>query len=468
MAESRNRRLFFYFRLRAVFALAGSTVLLTACLQPARHQALPQTQLPSQWLWHEVSDASVENAPSRWWQTFDDPALDRLIDEALAANTDLAAASMRASRARLRAGLAASDLAPRVEANIEAAATHAFDAPGVRRFSGTNVGLLYEIDAWGRLAARRDEAAWRAQASEADREAAALSLIGTTARLYWQIGWLNHDAALADADIADAEQALALATARRAAGAVSALDIAQAQQDLAEQRAACARLLQQREERRHALSILFGRPPQQRAAEPADLPSAALPSLRAGLPVELLARRPDLRAQELRVRALLANVDATRASLYPRFTLTGELGTASDALMRTLSNPTAALGAALAFPFVQWNTMRYHVPIAQSEYEEALLAFRQTLYRALSQVEDALSARKRLDDEAAERARSLDAAQRAAELAEARFRAGKTNLAPWLETRRTLRAAQRASAANRLAQFENRLSLYLALGGGQG
>lgn len=453
-------------RARTALTIVCSAALLTGCMQPTRHQALPRTELPSQW--REPSDANAARVPSRWWHAFDDPALDRLIDEALATNNDLAAAAMRAHRAQLRAGVIDERLAPGLEAGADAAATRSFDAHGVRRFAGVNGALFYEVDVWGKRAARRDEAAWLAQASAVDREAAALSLVGATARLYWQLGWLNQLIALADEDIADAQHMLALAEVRGAAGAASALEIAQARQDLAEQSAAQVRLSQRREENRNALATLFDRPPQQHAAEPADLSAVALPAVRAGLPAELLARRPDLRARELRLRALLANIDATRASFYPSFTLTGELGTTSDMLMRTLQNPVASLSVALALPFVQWKTMRLNVEIAQSEYEEALLDFRQTLYRALAQVEDALSARIRLDDEADERASSLDEAQRAAALAQVRFDAGKTSVAPWLEAQRALREAQRASAATRLAQLENRLNLYLALGGGQG
>jgi outer membrane protein TolC len=259
-----------------------------------------------------------------------------------------------------------------------------------------------------------------------------------------------------------------LATARHDAGAASALDVAQAEQQLSEQRAEQAQLPREREAKRNAFAILFDRPPERRAAEPADLSVSTLPPVGAGVPAELVGRRPDLRAAEFNLRASLANVDAARASFYPSFALTGEFGTSSDVLVRTLQSPVAALGIGLALPFVQWRTMKLKAGVAQSELEEAMTDFRQKLYRALADVEDALSAREQLDAEAAERERSVNGARRAAMLAEARFRGGKTGLEPWLQAEHILRRMLTANADNRLARLENRLNLYLALGGGEG
>ena len=114
------------------------------------------------------------------------------------------------------------------------------------------------------------------------------------------------------------------------------------------------------------------------------LPDGELPTVSAGLPASLLAQRPDLKAAEQRLRKLLANIDNTQASYYPTFTLTGTLGTSSISLLNFLQNPYAALGASLALPFIQWNTMKLNVEISKTEYEEAVVNFSQTLYSALS------------------------------------------------------------------------------------
>ncbi|WP_175768190.1 efflux transporter outer membrane subunit [Burkholderia cenocepacia] len=444
-------------------AFACAAVLLAGCAG-ARHDPLPAVAMPANWAAPVAADAPA--ATGDWWRSFGDPQLDALIDDALRANNDLAIAAIRVYRAQLQAGLVDTNLTPNVTLGANGAVSRTLDTHQMSRSSGVNGSLSYEIDLWGRLAALRDAARWEADATAADLEAARLSLIGTTAALYWQIGYLNRQIALGDANIAYAERTLALVRSRHTAGAVSGLDLAQAEQSLAAQRAAQTQLIQQRTENRHALAILFDRPPQQRATEPAALPDAAPPDVAAGLPASLLGRRPDLRAAEFRLRESLAQVDATRTSFYPTFTLTGSAGTTSTSLERVLTNPVGTLGLGLALPFIQWNTMQLQIRVSKSQYEEAVVGFRQRLYTALAEVENALSARVQLEREAEQRALSLAQAQRAERLAAARFAAGATAVQPWLDQQQVLRSAQSADELTRLNRLNNQMKLYRALGGG--
>lgn len=451
------------FPLHRLGAFACAAVLLAGCAG-ARHDPLPAVAIPANWAAPVAADAPA--ATGDWWRSFGDPQLDALIDDALRANNDLAIAAIRVYRAQLQAGLVDTNLTPNVTLGANGAVSRTLDTHQMSRSSGVNGSLSYEIDLWGRLAALRDAARWEADATAADLEAARLSLIGTTAALYWQIGYLNRQIALGDANIAYAERTLALVRSRHTAGAVSGLDLAQAEQSLAAQRAAQTQLIQQRTENRHALAILFDRPPQQRAAEPAALPDAAPPDVAAGLPASLLGRRPDLRAAEFRLRESLAQVDATRTSFYPTFTLTGSAGTTSTSLERVLTNPVGTLGLGLALPFIQWNTMQLQIRVSKSQYEEAVVGFRQRLYTALAEVENALSARVQLEREAEQRALSLAQAQRAERLAAARFAAGATAVQPWLDQQQVLRSAQSADELTRLNRLNNQMKLYRALGGG--
>ncbi|MDN7582069.1 efflux transporter, outer membrane factor (OMF) lipoprotein, NodT family [Burkholderia orbicola] len=451
------------FPLHRLGAFACAAVLLAGCAG-ARHDPLPAVAMPANWAAPVAADAPA--ATGDWWRSFGDPQLDALIDDALRANNDLAIAAIRVYRAQLQAGLVDTNLTPNVTLGANGAVSRTLDTHQMSRSSGVNGSLSYEIDLWGRLAALRDAARWEADATAADLEAARLSLIGTTAALYWQIGYLNRQIALGDANIAYAERTLALVRSRHTAGAVSGLDLAQAEQSLAAQRAAQTQLIQQRTENRHALAILFDRPPQQRAAEPAALPDAAPPDVAAGLPASLLGRRPDLRAAEFRLRESLAQVDATRTSFYPTFTLTGSAGTTSTSLERVLTNPVGTLGLGLALPFIQWNTMQLQIRVSKSQYEEAVVGFRQRLYTALAEVENALSARVQLEREAEQRALSLAQAQRAERLAAARFAAGATAVQPWLDQQQVLRSAQSADELTRLNRLNNQMKLYRALGGG--
>ncbi|MDQ0041158.1 NodT family efflux transporter outer membrane factor (OMF) lipoprotein [Variovorax boronicumulans] len=447
--------------LAVAMALGGCTLF-----QPER-RAQRSLEVPGAWQQPQPGTASAAAAfPARWWRAFNDPQLDALIDDALRTNNNLAAAGIRVQRAQLQAGLANTNLTPSVVGQTSTGRSYDLKRGGVAGSSSTSlVTLSYELDLWGRLAAQRSAADWELKATESDRQATALSLVGTTAGLYWQVGYLNQRIVLSEAGMEDARRILALVRAKYAAGAVSGLDVAQAGQNLASQEAAHTQLLQQRVEARNALAILFDRPPEIAAQEPSQLPNIALPTIDAGLPASLLSRRPDLRAAEQRLRGSLANVDATRTSFYPALSLTGSLGTSSTALGELLKNPVATLGAGLALPFLQWNTARLTVAVSQTQYEEAVLGFRQSLYTALSEVENTLSSRTQLRDESEKLVVALLQAQRAETLSEVRYRAGATALQPVLDAKDRRRSAEISLALNRLNQLNATMTLYKALGG---
>ena len=444
-----------------VLALGGCTLF-----QPEQREQR-SLEVPGAWQQPQPGTPSAAAAfPARWWRAFNDPQLDALIDDALRTNNNLAAAGIRVQRAQLQAGLANTNLTPSVVGQTSTGRSYDLKRGGVAGSSSTSlVTLSYELDLWGRLAAQRSAADWELKATESDRQATALSLVGTTAGLYWQVGYLNQRIVLSEAGMEDARRILELVRAKYAAGAVSGLDVAQAGQNLASQEAAHTQLLQQRVEARNALAILFDRPPETAAQEPSQLPNIALPTIDAGLPASLLSRRPDLRAAEQRLRGSLANVDATRTSFYPALSLTGSLGTSSTALGELLKNPVATLGAGLALPFLQWNTARLTVAVSQTQYEEAVLGFRQSLYTALSEVENTLSSRTQLRDESEKLVVALQQAQRAENLSEVRYRAGATALQPVLDAKDRRRSAEVSLALNRLNQLNATMTLYKALGG---
>jgi len=424
----------------------------------------PATQTPAQWT-HRTTGQEVEMAP--WWQAFGDDALNRLIDQALRTNNNLAVAALKVRRAQLLAGLATDARRPALTAGVNSAGNKRLDQSGGTFRSGSaNLTVSYEADLWGRLAANEDAQRWEALATEQDRQSTALSLIGTTAELYWQGAYLNQRLATSLQNIAYAQTTLELVRTRHQAGAVSALDVLQAEQTLTGLQATHTGLLQQQVENDNALAILFDSPPGQRFALPARLPQQALPALAAGLPADLLARRPDLRAAELRLREALATVDATRLNYYPRLNLTGALGTSSDALLDLLKNPIATLGAGLTLPFLQYNAMRLNVQVSQADYESAVANFRQALYAAFSDVENALSARRQTAQQEQLLRQNLAAAQQVEQLYALRYRAGSATLQNWLDAQDKRRAAEIALAETRLNRLKNQMTLYQALGGG--
>lgn len=452
---------------RPLYAASAAALLLGGCgLLDSRYER-PAVQVPMQWTQGQPGDAASLAGP--WWQAFGDAELDRLMAQALARNNDLAAAAVRVRRAQLTAGLARSDLFPIFGGSVDV--TRSRNLYGDRLITRNNTAQLtvsYELDLWGRLSRARDAAEWEAEATEQDRQSTALTLTGTTAQLYWQIGFLNQRLATSSESIAYAQRTLDMVRAQYSAGGASALEVAEAEQNLANQQAAHTDLMQQRVENLNALAILFDSPPGPIVADPPRLPQAELPPVRAGLPADLLGRRPDLRSAELRLRGALANVDATRYSYYPPITLTGALGTASTALGDLLRNPVGTLGAGLTLPFLQWNQMQLNIGISRTDFEERVVVFRQALYQAMSDVENALSARTQLTERARLLALSLESARRAERLYEVRYRAGAVSLRFWLDAQEQRRNAEVAVAENALNRLLNQVSLYQALGGDTG
>ena len=306
---------------------------------------------------------------------------------------------------------------------------------------------------------------WEAQATEEDRQAAGLSLVGTVTDLYWQIAYLNQRIVASEESIAYARKTLELVQAQHRAGSASGLEEAEATQTLTSQLASHTQLIQQRVEARNALAILFDGPPGAAFPELARLPDAGLPAVEAGLPASLLTRRPDLKAAELRLRENVATVDATRVGYYPTLTLTGSVGGSSSALSDVLAHPIGTLGAGLVLPFVQWRDMQRNVAVSQADADVAIVAFRQTWYQALADVENALSARQQYDAQAEQLEIALAAARKVERLYEVQYRAGAIPLKTWLDGQESRRTAENSLAENRLNRLNNAVTLYQALGG---
>ncbi len=448
--------------LALLLALAGCGGLLRTDYEP------PATSAPEAW-----SHGPAPGTPSTplaeggaWWRNFNDPVLTGLVEGALARNNDLAAAAIRVRRAQYQAGLSEDQLFPQLGGSANVTRTRTLSGERLTTRNNTaELTVSYEVDLWGKLSRQRDAAQWEALATEQDRQSAALSLVGTTATLYWQTAFINQRIASSEESIAYARKTQDLVRAQYAAGGASALEMAEAEQTVASQQAAHALLVQARVEYANALAILFDGPPERTMADPARLPQYPLPEARAGVPAELLGRRPDLRASELRLRQALATVDATRASFYPPLTLTGALGSASPTLSDILQNPVGSLAAGLTLPFLQWNQMQLNIKISRADYEERVVTFRQSLYQAMADVENALSNRTQLALQAEQLDASLRAARQAESLYEVRYRAGAVPLKDWLDAQEKRRTAEIARDENMLNRLVNQVTVYQALGG---
>lgn len=465
------------FRLPAL-ALLGVAVL-GACSTLYQR---PGVQLPAQWVHADVTAPTNTDTQivqqvlhDRWWTVFGDASLNELVELALARNNDLRAAGWRLRNARLAAGNAFGNRLPTLNGGGSAGASRNLDADtpspagtGWQRTYSASLGVSWELDLWGRLAAKQSAADWEAEATWQDRQATAQALVANVLGTYWQLAVAEQKWLTQQDSLRRAEKTLQLAQVQYDAGAISGLDLAHARQTLAGQQAAAEQIAQLRTELQHALAILFDAPPGQlpQAARNPRLPDLnRLPGVTAGIPADVLARRPDLQAAEMRLRATLAQSDATRASYLPGFNLTSSLGSSSTALRNVLNNPALSLGLGLALPFLNIGEMQRNLQTSRNNYELAVVNFRQALYKALAETENALSARQHVQQQWQFQQQAHVQATRADQLAEVRYRAGAISLKAWLDAQESRRSAALAEQDAALARLQNHVTLIQALGG---
>ncbi|RCK50717.1 RND transporter [Thalassospira profundimaris] len=452
-------------------------LLLAGCssLEKTTYNA-PDVTLPAGWYsdgnnspaagtGNKTAHNDLALAPSNWWHNFNDPALDRLIANALAQNNDLAAATIKVRQAQLQAGIAKTDLFPDLSAGANASSARNLDTGRITRSYGTTSRVSYEVDLWGKLGSTYDAKKWEALATEKDRASTALTLTGTTANLYWQSVYDQQRLAIARASIDYARKTLELVNVKYQSGASSSLELYESRRSLESQLANATQIEQSLKANKNALSILFNQPPQQIAIARKTLPDGTLPVVKSGLPAGLLARRPDVKAAELRLRADVANINSVKTSLLPTLNLTGELGTSSDQLRNLLENPIGTLGANIALPFLNWNERQLNIRVSEAQYKQDVITYRQTLYQAFSDVETALSARDHYIAQAQNLRAALDDARNAERIYETRFRAGAVSMQSWLDAQETRRTAEESLLQNQLNQILNLVTLYQALGG---
>lgn len=435
--------------------LAGCSSLTTPYVRPA---------LPSAPAWTEGAGLSHPVAALEWWRSFGNPKLDQLIEAVLANNNDIFAASLRVRKALLQAEMAGVARMPVMTGSGSAQSNVQLNDSSTSSSFSLGIGASYELDLWGRLASSQDMAALQAAASAEDVEAARTTVIASTIETYWRLAYTNQDLAAARASLEVARQVEGLVKSQAAAGAATELELAEARQSVESQAASLSDLEQNRVVLRNALGVLLNGVPNP-VAEPQHLPRQTPVRITAGLPAELLARRPDLRAAELRLRASLRNVDGTRASLYPQITLTGNLGASSADLLQILANPIATLGAGLVLPFRNFQEGELRVKVSEVDYELAVTEFRSALLTGFSDTSTALSARTTLDAKSLRLRAALEAAQSAERLTEERYRAGSVALRVWLDSQERSQLAARALSANRLEQLVTEVQIFRVLGG---
>jgi multidrug efflux system outer membrane protein len=455
----------------------------TACVSAPAADPDLGVSVPDQWTASSGETAAETStaAAKPWWENFGDDRLDLLIDDALARNHDLLAAAARVDAAAAQARIAGADLYPQIGAgvNVSRGKNNLFGIPIPGREGqvlsittssfGASLNLSWEVDLWGRLRAQRNAATAQASATAADFAGARLSLAGQTAKAWFAVLEGHQQAELARSTLDSRRLSRERIRRRYLLGTRPALELRFATTQEASARAVLALRERQLDLAMRQLDLLLSRYPDAKLEIP--IVDSTLPppprAVPAGLPAELVARRPDLAAAEYRLAAAGFDVKRARASLYPRLSLTGSAGTLSAEVEEILNDDFSvwSLAAGLLQPIFQGGRLRAGVDLSEAQYRQISEDYIQRVLRAFGEVESALAAERLL----AEQEEALEEAARQSiaseKLAQDRYDAGLQDYLSFLEAQRNSFLAKSELISAKRQRLDARIDLYLALGG---
>lgn len=472
----------FRFKLHGVaFAMA---LTLAGCINLAPKYQRPAAELPADWSAPEGQSAATLGA--QWWKLYGDAPLDRMVDEALAHNANLAVAVARVDEARALLGETRSGQFPIVDASYGRERTRSSLRgstplpPGTERTSDNYRGTLnvsYELDLWGRL--RNATGAARAEllATEAGQETVRIALVADVVQAYYSLRSLDEQVAATQRSVTSRAESLALQKKRYDAGVISEFEYRQLEAEELAARAQLPVLESRRARQENALAVLLGRSPRAiytgvvvenvAASDESVRPDQAL-VVPAGLPSELLLRRPDLVEAEQRLIAANARIGAARAAYFPSLSITGFFGGESVAMSELFTGPAGTWQAAASLTQPIWNAGRVgaQVDAANARQRQALAQYRLAIQNAFREVRDAIvtqgKTREQFDAED-KRAATLREALRLAKL---RYKSGVASQLDVLDAERSLLAAELNRSDALRAQRAAIADLLKALGGG--
>lgn len=454
----------------------GLALLLAGCAVGPDYRR-PAMELPQH---YDEPAADRLNEPNQvqadWWELFRDPVLDALVEKSLANNADLQLAVARVEEADAAMREVGAALFPEIDLNVAGNRSRASSMTAIPMPAGTPVfrdarsaslGTSFELDVWGKL--RRASEAARAQAlsSRYARDTVRLSLAGLVATNYLALRAYDAELAVTRDSLASLEATLKIVHSRLEGGVSSLLDLRQAEGAVAGMQAQLAALRQQRGIAEHQLALLAGMPGQTVAvAEPGQIPLPPVPP--AGLPSTLLEARPDVRQAEEDLVAANAKIGVAKAAFFPTISLTGSVGSESQALadLFTTASSTWSLGLGLAVPILDAGRTAARMDQATARQEQAVATYRKTVQTAFKEVDDALvGLRENATAEEAQATRA-EAGRQALQLAQARYQAGYSGYLDVLDAQRSANDAQLSRVAARQARLTAAVELFKALGGG--
>ena len=467
-------------RIPAAFSSALVALACAGCAVGPDYRQ-PQTVTPDEW--HASPDAAGPPAGdpaalADWWKTLNDSTLNQLIDQALARNKTAKEAYARVVEARARRGVATGDFWPTLTASAGGNRTSSesrVSDPDVGLSGGTDeiytAGLDsgWELDLFGGKRRAFEAANAQLGASQADLRDVLVTLLGDVALSYVDVRTAQSRLTFAEKNLEAQRGVLDITQWRAAAGLATSLDVDQAQSNYQQTRAAIPSLQTTLVEAMNRLSVLTGDPPgslEVVLAERKPVPVASL-EIAAGVPVDVLRRRPDIRGAERRLAAQTAEVGVATAQLYPSLSLSGSITLQSLSASDVLDGfRTDRLGLSLVMPLFRGGALRQNVKAQDALVDQALASYEATVLGAYEEVENALTASSNEDTRHEALQLGVESARRAQDLALTQYNSGLVDFQTVLDADRQLLALEDSLAVSDGEMTANLVRLYKALGGG--
>jgi multidrug efflux system outer membrane protein len=429
----------------------------------------PPADAPAAWRLSERDARDLAN--TAWWEQFGDPVLNDLVDTALRENKDLMIATARIEEFAGNYGFVRSALFPQVGAGYEVAKQKDSVSSGGSGSSYNSysaaLSASWEIDIWGRIRRQTEAANAQLLASEEGRRAVILSLVGSISGAYINLRDLDRQLEIAKATAKSRGDSYEIFKLRFQGGIISVLELSQNRSQYEEALATIPPLEKAIAQQENGLSVLLGRNPGP-IARGKDIDQLLLPAVPAGLPSELLERRPDLRRAEQNLVAANAQIGAARAAYFPTISLTGLLGFVSPSLSNLFEgqSKTWQYGAPITMPIFTAGAIAGQVQAAEAVRQQALFGYQKAIQGAFREVNDALVDQDRTREQLATQKRQVEALQQYASTARLRYENGYTSYIEVLDAERSLFNAQLQYTQTQQAQLQAMINLYLAMGGG--
>jgi outer membrane protein, multidrug efflux system len=458
----------------ALLGIVAVLALEPGCLMGPKYKR-PAVNVPQEYRAPASQQAAQASSlgNEQWWQVYQDPVLTQLIHTAVAQNYDVRIAAARVLEAQAQVGITRANQLPsaNVGANVfseqNPKVTNLLPAYQVNG-GELNLSVIWNLDFWGRY--RRQTEAARAQllSTEWGQRAVMSSLVANVATAYFQLRALDAELEISKRTLASRQQSLQLTQTLESHGGASGLDLSQAEQLVYTASETIPDLERQIHQQENALSVLIGENPQSMPRGGALTEQPIPQSVPAGLPSELLERRPDVRQAEEIMVAANAQIGVAKASFFPNLSLTGLGGLESNALHQFITQPSEAWYAALnvSQPVFEGGALRSGLRLARANSQEAELSYKQTVQNALEQVSNSLIASQKNREFREQQALLTDAAQRTDQLSEVLYKNGGASYLQVLTSETNYFAAELNLVQAELNERLALVQLYQSLGGG--